>query len=101
MIQVNISTIKSRLSSYLDQVKGGEQVVISDRNQPIAMLVPYQTVASSQKWAVRLASLIRSGSIALAKAQKSTRRIVPVVPPETDREVGLTAVLLEERRSGR
>jgi prevent-host-death family protein len=98
MIQANISTVKSRFSSYLDQVKGGEQVVISDRTHPIAMLIPYERAAGSEQWAARLALLSRSGSIAPARTRKSKLVIVPVDP---DKIMSLTAALLKERREGR
>jgi prevent-host-death family protein len=37
---VNIAELKNRLSAYLQQVRAGEQIVIRDRNLPIAKLVP-------------------------------------------------------------
>ena len=98
MIQANISTVKSRFSSYLDQVKGGEQVVISDRTHPIAMLIPYERAPGTEQWAARLAMLARSGSIATAKTRKSKLLIVPVDPGKS---MSLTATLLKERREGR
>ena len=38
----NISRLKARLSSYLRAVQRGQQVVVTDRDQPIARLVPYE-----------------------------------------------------------
>ncbi|HEY3779914.1 MAG TPA: type II toxin-antitoxin system prevent-host-death family antitoxin [Fimbriimonadaceae bacterium] len=40
MIHANIAEVKSKLSHFLRLVKGGERVLICDRNRPIAELVP-------------------------------------------------------------
>ena len=40
MIHANIAEVKSRLSHFLRLVKGGERVMICDRNKPVAELVP-------------------------------------------------------------
>lgn len=38
MIQVNISTLKNQLSSILRKVKKGQEVLVMDRDRPIARL---------------------------------------------------------------
>lgn len=40
MKTVNIAELKSRLSAYIDEVRGGAELVIRDRTKPVAMLVP-------------------------------------------------------------
>ncbi len=40
MRSVNIAELKNRLSAYLQQVRAGEEIVIRDRNLPVAKLVP-------------------------------------------------------------
>lgn len=40
MIAVNIAELKSRLSGYLQRVRAGEEILIRDRNLPVAKLVP-------------------------------------------------------------
>jgi len=37
---VNIAELKNRLSVYLNEVKAGREIVIRDRNTPIARIVP-------------------------------------------------------------
>jgi len=37
---VNISNLKAQLSAHLQFVKDGEEVLICDRNQPVARIVP-------------------------------------------------------------
>lgn len=43
MRTVNVAKLKNSLSKYLRFVKNGEEVVIRDRNLPIARLVPFST----------------------------------------------------------
>jgi len=37
-----VSELKSKLSAYLAEVRGGTSIVVYDRNTPIARLVPFQ-----------------------------------------------------------
>ncbi len=37
---VNISDLKARLSSHIEMVKNGEEVLVCDRNKPVARIVP-------------------------------------------------------------
>ena len=98
MISANISTIKSHLSSYLDQVKSGETVIISDRRQPVAVLAPYHSHDVGDQWGVRLAELARSGLAATRGKKNSSLRITP---REVGKQPRLMEAALEERTSGR
>ena len=40
MKSVNITELKNRLSVYLNDVKAGEEILVRDRNQPVARIVP-------------------------------------------------------------
>lgn len=40
MNSVNIADLKNQLSTYLNQVRSGEEIIIKDRNLPIAKIVP-------------------------------------------------------------
>src|SRR5512132_3717954 len=37
---VNIAELKNGLSVYLNEVKAGEEILVRDRNQPVARIVP-------------------------------------------------------------
>jgi len=41
MRSVNIAELKNQLSKYLTFAKGGEEIIIRDRNLPVAKLVPF------------------------------------------------------------
>jgi prevent-host-death family protein len=49
MRNVNIAELKNRLSRYLTFAKGGEEIVIRDRNLPVAKLVPFSGDGSEAK----------------------------------------------------
>jgi prevent-host-death family protein len=97
MINANISTIKSRLSSYLDQVKCGETVIISDRAHPVAILSPYRPHDGGE-WGPRLADLVRRG-MAATRGKRNTS--FKIKPKDIGRESHLVEAILEERASGR
>jgi len=40
MKRVNISGLKARLSAYIQRVRDGEEVLVCDRNKPVARIVP-------------------------------------------------------------
>jgi len=40
MRSVNIGELKARLSAHLRRVRGGEEVLVCDRNRPVARIVP-------------------------------------------------------------
>lgn len=40
MRTVNISDLKARLSAHIQLVKDGEEVLVCDRNKPVARIVP-------------------------------------------------------------
>ena len=40
MKTANVSSLKARLSAYLQAVREGEEVLVCDRNKPVARIVP-------------------------------------------------------------
>ena len=40
MRTVNIAELKSNLSAFLEQVRNGTELIVKDRNHPIARLIP-------------------------------------------------------------
>ena len=40
-MSVGIRDLKSNLSEYVARAAGGEEIVVTDRNRPVARLVPY------------------------------------------------------------
>ena len=42
MRTVNIGTLKNQLSAHLKLVRNGEEIIVCDRNVPVARILPFQ-----------------------------------------------------------
>ena len=62
MKSVNIAELKNRLSVYLNDVKAGEEILVRDRNQPVARIVP---LARSKDEDEELLALAAQGKLRL------------------------------------
>lgn len=62
MRTVNIGELKNQLSAYLQYVRAGEEVVVRDRNQPVARILPFQGTGSA---ADEEKQLVASGAMKL------------------------------------
>ena len=49
MRTVNISDLKAQLSAHIQFVKDGEEVLVCDRNQPVARIVPCRLEGHSEQ----------------------------------------------------
>ncbi len=97
MKTASISQAKNRFSEYVDLVRQGETVLITDRNRPVMRMVPLEqgTPESDASW---LADLERKGII--RRAQKPPMKRLPP-PVKLPAGVSVLEALLEERRGGR
>lgn len=61
MRTTNIAELKNHLSSFLADVKRGEEILISDRNKPIAKIVPLHNTSdfSAEELALAAAGILR------------------------------------------
>ena len=64
MKSVNIAKLKSHLSEYLNEVKGGEEILVRDRDQPVARIIP---LARSQDEDEELMTLASKGKLRLGE----------------------------------
>ncbi len=96
MTKTGIAELKAKLSDYLDKVKAGGEVVITERGTPIARLVPLDRRVQRESREERLVrkGLLRPGSGFSDEFLK---------PPKGDPRIGASvlAALIEERREGR
>jgi prevent-host-death family protein len=96
MRRVSIAALKARLSEYVKAAKAGEEVIVTDRNKPVARLGP---VAAPMRGDARLIELVRAG---LARpAVRSLPRNFWERPRPRDRQSRALAALIEERAEGR
>ena len=84
MTRVKIAELKAKLSEYLRQVRRGHPVVVLDRNQPIARLVPFEADGETL--------VVREPMGRYASLQK-----VPL-PDALDLDLDIVDLLLEERQ---
>jgi prevent-host-death family protein len=56
MYSVNIAELKNNLSSYIEQVKAGKEIIIRDRNLAVARLVPLSGNEAPDDELMRLAA---------------------------------------------
>ena len=96
MTSVSISDLKARLSAFIDIVRHGDEVLVTDQGRPVARLVPAR---DDEQEDGQREILIRSGRL---RAPSAT-----LVPDFWTRSRALDAdgraldALLEERDSGR
>ena len=68
MQTVNIADLKNNLSAWLEQVRNGEELVVKDRNTPIARLMP---LAAGEDLDAEEESLVAAGLMRLALDRKN------------------------------
>jgi prevent-host-death family protein len=74
MRSVNVAELKNRLSKYLTFAKSGEEVVIRDRNLPVAKLVPFTSEdADDQDLA-----LVAAGKLRLPKGRIDVKALLKI-----------------------
>ncbi len=96
MKSASVSELKSRLSSYLAEVQRGEQIIVRDRNRPIARIVPLTSPGNDE---AEEAALVAAGVLTLPASEKlptsfwagktsgvSERRAVRAVRSERDED---------------
>lgn len=87
MQTVNIAELKSNLSAYLEQVKNGEELIIKDRNRPIARVMP---LAPGEDLDAEEEALVAAGLMNLPLNEKSDDFLklpAPKVSLETVRDI--------------
>ena len=91
-----VSELKAHLSEYLNQVKAGMEVLITDRGKPVARLVP---ISRSKNFKESLVSMEKQGLIKLGSG-KLSKDFWRMDRPDDPQGLVLKA-LLEEREAGR
>ncbi len=73
MATVGVRDLKNRLTHYLGRVKRGEEVVVTERGRPVAILASIQAVEKPRSLQAQLAKLAASGLVILPTAKRLTR----------------------------
>lgn len=98
MKTVNIAELKNRLSAYVAFARNGEEVIIRDRNLPVARLVPYTTEDASEEEL----RLVAAGKMRLPEKRLSDHEIDKIWKISAGRVKGRKAIeaLLADREEG-
>jgi prevent-host-death family protein len=64
---VGVRELKNRLTHYLDAAKSGDNVVVTDRGKPVAILHSLEQIESRAGVEERMAGLAAQGRISLPK----------------------------------
>jgi prevent-host-death family protein len=74
MRSVNVAELKNRLSKYLTFAKDGEEIVIRDRNLPVAKLVPFSSGEGSDEELL----LVAAGKMRLPEASVKVKELLKI-----------------------
>jgi len=91
MRSVNVAELKNQLSKYLTFAKAGEEVVIRDRNLPVAKLVPL----SSEGAGHQELKLVAVGSMRLPKTRLDVKRLGKIRPGTVSGHKAIEAILAD------
>jgi prevent-host-death family protein len=86
MVSVGIKEMKEKLSGYLDRVRLGEEITVTDRGKEIAMIIPI----SQERRAVR--NLVETGRAAWAGDKPRSMKGIKV------KGKAISKTVLEDRR---
>jgi prevent-host-death family protein len=85
-VEVGIRELRAGLSRWIDQVRSGEELVVTDRGTPVARVVPIERTSAYER-------LVAAGLLVLPRVGRRERR--RPAPVRTD---GPVSDLVAERR---
>lgn len=87
MKTVNIGTLKNELSAYLQYVRRGEEVIVKDRNVPVARILPFHHAGLSEEEA----QLVAEGKMKLPEKEMDWDEFFSLPTGNVSRAVALKA----------
>jgi antitoxin (DNA-binding transcriptional repressor) of toxin-antitoxin stability system len=94
---VNVAKLKDQLSKYLTFAKGGEEVVIRDRNLPVAKLVPFVAAGAD----AQELKLVAAGKLRLPKARLDVKQFLKIPTGKVKGNKAIRAITAERDEAGR
>ncbi len=95
-MKAGVAEVKARLSAYLEHVKAGQELLITERGVPIAKVVPLDREARRRSRRERLAKF---GTLRLGRGR--VRKILRLPPKGAKVGEGVLRALLAEPDEGR
>jgi prevent-host-death family protein len=91
MRSVNVAELKNRLSKYLTFAKGGEEVLIRDRNLPVAKLVPFSTEGACG----HELALVAAEKLRLSKERLNVKKLLKIPTGSVPGNKAIKAVIAD------
>jgi prevent-host-death family protein len=91
MRSVNVAELKNRLSKYLAYARQGEEIVIRDRNLPVAKLVPFSAADAEEEEL----TLVAAGKMSLPKMRLDLRQLWKIPTGSVKGNEAIRAVLAD------
>jgi prevent-host-death family protein len=92
-----VSTLKAKLSEYLALVKGGEEVIVTDRGRPVAHIVPISKEVAEDE---RIARLVARGVLRPPTRAGRLRDLLKRIRPIPVSEGAVARAIREDRDEG-
>jgi prevent-host-death family protein len=92
-VTVGVRELKNRLTSYLKLVKADQEVIITERGNPIALIQPLGGASAPRSLEARLAALAARGEVTLPEGPLRPRRRRFKIPGRP-----LSELIIEDRR---
>ena len=92
MRTVNIGQLKDQLSGYLQYVKNGEEIVIRDRNVPVARILPFRHGSGWEQEE----QLVASGALKMPEEEMDWNQFFLAPAGDVSREIAVK-VAVESR----
>ncbi len=93
MRSVNVAELKNKLSKYLTFARGGEEVVIRDRNLPVAKLVPFSAEGAEDRDLV----LVAAGKLRLPKVRLDVKELLKIRTGSVPGNKAIQAMLADRK----
>ncbi|GHT94515.1 hypothetical protein FACS1894141_1320 [Spirochaetia bacterium] len=92
MVTVGVRDLKNQLSQYLQFVKDGEKVIITEHNRIIAQITVPEQEDSTSSFEAKLVQMSKDGEVILAKRNKSIAKM-----PELNEKIDWESIYNEVR----
>lgn len=73
MVTVNIRELVHHFSKYLKEIKGGERIVVLERNLPVADIVPHNENIAQPGWKRKIKKIKMEGESLIQTIVKNRR----------------------------
>jgi prevent-host-death family protein len=89
MKTINIGELKNQLSAYLQYVRAGEEIIVRDRNLPVARIVPYTAMSASEEEAY----LVAAGRLKLPEQEMDWDAFWAMPRPNVAHDIAVQAAI--------